>query len=234
MKPITVFLMVFLLSCNGIHAPKLITSVYLLVDQTGDALALPSAESIYKLYDLRKRTERGAIFTLQSISDLEYAPSVTFSLDPQPFLLQNVGRRKKDINDFLSKISLSIAQVSLQPVGKSRSQIYAPLIQTLNTISAQDVDEKIVLVMSDLEENSSFSVYDNADLKLLLDNPDAVTKRLSQYGALGDMHNISVQFSYNASDYKDSQRYSLMASYFKRLIESKGGHVVITGGSLTN
>jgi hypothetical protein len=236
MKSLSIFflLIVFLFSCKGVHDPKPITSVTILIDQTGDELALPSAESIKKLYDLRKRTERGGIFTLQSIGELQYAPSVTVDIEPQPMLMQNLGQRKKAINDFLAKISLSLDQVSLQPDGKSRSEIFVPVIQALNALAAQNVDERIVIILSDLAENSRFSVYNKTDLKLLLDSPDVVIKKLSRTVELGDMRNVSVEFRYTAKGYEDSQRYGLMVALYRKLIESKGGKVFISGGSLLN
>lgn len=236
MKSIIAYIIIvaMLISCKGTHKPQPITSVKLLIDQTGDLQAVPKAEQIHKLYDLRRRTERGGSFTVKTITDLEYSPSVTFAIEPQALLMQNPGLRKKGINDFEAKITLTLAQVSLQPVGKSRSQIYAPIIQSLHEISKEDVDEKIVLVTSDLAENSIFSMYKPADMRLLLDSPDAVATRLGTYGTLGDMTGVTVQFSFTAPDYESSQRHSLMASWYKRQIEAKGGKVFISGGSLLN
>ncbi|MBS1686306.1 MAG: hypothetical protein JSS76_16305 [Bacteroidetes bacterium] len=237
MKPSYLFLIVLFASasCDKRNEPADIVSVFVLTDQTGVEQKLPSLESIKKLCNLRMRDTWGARFSLMPIKDVEYTPINSIELPQEGMLLQNPGQRKKAINDFYAKAGVAINQMSLQPVGRTESEIFGPLMHALNALESQNVKEAYLIVGSDLQANTKeFSVYRDKDIEMLLKHPKKVENIILEDAHLGRLDNITCIFIYDAPDPESSRRFSLMASLFKGMLERKGAKVIITGGTFGN
>ncbi|MBS1684022.1 MAG: hypothetical protein JSS76_04665 [Bacteroidetes bacterium] len=236
MKAITTCLLIclMLVSCNELKGPSPEVSVLVLIDQTGSEMSLPDVEDVRRLYNLRARDTWGGRFKIEPISDLQYAPSVSFEIAPQEKLMQNPGQRSKAINDFNARISLAFAQVSLQPLGKSKSEIFGPIARALNELASQNVMEKYAIFCSDLHQNSDlFSVYKKSDMDMLYNHPEEVEKIIIKATPINNnLKGVSIQLIYNAPNYESSKRYALIASLFKKICEERGARVIISGGRL--
>jgi hypothetical protein len=210
------------------------TGVVLMIDVTDDDVSFPNAQSIQNIYDLHSRNTRGASYTLVPISDVQYAPITHFEIPPRPVLLQNPGERQREINGFLSDISSSLEELKTEPSGKPKSEVYTSVAHQLNALASDNINEKHIIIYSDLFENTDlFSVYKESDRDLLCLNPDAVEKLFSNSVPLVDLKGISVDLIYTAPDYKSSKVYGYMSSLYRKILESKNAKVTISG-SFTN
>jgi hypothetical protein len=237
-RTIIILTLVALMGCgnNNQTSPKEVTSVYWLPDLTDD-IQHTAIDEVKGLYGLKERTDRGAEFTIQSITDAEYAPSASLSLPPQPLLFQNPGQRMADIDSFLASVGRAAEGVCGKTTNKPRSEVFSALIHALGDLSKERqegrADKLFLICESDLGENEEyFSVYRDRDLVLLEQNPSAVEEILSRYGRIPDLHSISIRFSYRAKNYSDGKRYGLMAALLRRMIERAGGSVIVTGGDI--
>ena len=238
MKPIIICLSAIMLlsSCKGFHEPARIVSVTLLVDVTGDDdVIMPSIDRFKQIYAFKEDNTKGARFKIEEISDVQFSAGKMLEIPPCPAILQNPGDRKRDTKKFLAEVSISLEQLKLREKGRDHSECYQSVARCLNEIAGEDCMQKIVIVSSDLFENSDvFSVYRNADLKKLFEKPGEVEKIFLKQVPLSDLGGVCVEFNYKAKDYKDSRRYGLIVSLYQKMIEDRHGKIIISGGDLND
>lgn len=211
--------------------PRTSTSVTLLWDVTEDLLPKPHAKAVVPLYNIDNSPNDGASFTFRYTSEKSLNPETMFSLAPaEAHTLVNMFERKAEIAAFTTAVTAFIDSVVADTVpGRAQSSIYIPLAETLNKVAADHTsNRKVVLVYSDLKENSSvISFYDPNMRSLLSTDPKAIQERLLGTVALTDLHGIEVLLLYEPKNADDDRTYRMLSQFYKSLLEGYGARVTI-------
>lgn len=167
------------------------------------------------------------------LSDIMYERVQEYTLPSTTQLMSNPTERSEEIKTFGDHISMAMSLEANSACGRDKSEIWPPLAKELNMLSAKKTASvKLMYAFSDLEQNTSFSVYDSADARKLIDSPDVVKALFKSKAPLNDMTGVELHLIYAAKNYRDSQRYARMAQLIKEMVEEQHGKVIISG-SLT-
>jgi len=237
--PRLMFLSLFACACKNTTPIISNRSVDLIaiVDVTDKQTVLPQAESILKLYDFDSDRNIKASFRICSITDRQLNPkkdtylpngSVTEkdNLQDDPYyreklILSFYNGVRKDINDF--------SATNKNDTSLNHSECFRTIADELNDMKNNQAQKKILLIFSDLQENSDlFDCYKTKDQELLDKKQGEVLKIFEQANLLpNDLKGIITIFIYDPRYRKDDQRYMSMVSIYKKLLESRGAIVKV-------
>ncbi|MDP4103345.1 MAG: hypothetical protein Q8935_00210 [Bacillota bacterium] len=237
------FLSLFACACkNSTHViSNRSIDVIALVDITDQQTVLPQAESILKLYDFDSDRNIKASFSICSISDRQLNPqkdtylpngSVTEkdNLQDDPYyrekqILSFYNGVRKDINDFIA--------TNKNDTSLNHSECFRTIADELSDMKNNQARKKILLIFSDLQENSNlFDCYKTKDQELLDKKQGEVLKIFEQAHLLpNDLKGIITIFIFNPRNRKDDQHYMSMVSVYKKILKSRGAIVKVQANS---
>jgi len=212
-----------------------------IVDVTNQQTVLPKTESILKLYDFDSDRNIKASFRICSITDKQLNPekdtylpngSVTEkdNLQDDPYyreklILSFYNQVRKDINDFIG--------ANKNDTSLNHSECFRTIADELSDMKNNQARKKILLVFSDLQENSDlFDCYKTKDQELLDKKQGEVLKIFEQDNLLpNDLKGITTIFIYDPRNRKEDQHYMNMVSVYKKLLESRGVIVKVQANS---
>lgn len=199
-----------------------------LFDVTDKYISKPDATKIITFYDFDKDKWNGGTFNFSAITKVSLNPVAYNEVGEANPLLSNEFDRNKEIEQFKKKMTEEIARVEQTECGQSNSSIYQPMVVELNRLAHSVADRKILLVYSDLMENTTLVSYYHKDLTTLIREPEKLTEKLLKIQALDDLTGITIFFIYQPQDTKGDAVYNLVAGYYTSLFESKGAKVTLT------
>ncbi|MBI4931421.1 MAG: hypothetical protein HY841_11700 [Bacteroidetes bacterium] len=206
-----------------------------LIDKTDSFLASPDSTVIKNLFDASSALWQGYRFRLLTLSDVDYNSVYEASLSPACEYLSNVYAREDESTAFLSKIESAFAKVKSIPSGRNYSSLYLPMAKELKRLSESAARRRILIVYSDLMENTSaISFYKADNLQLLETNQDSVKKILESEIPLPDIKNIEVHFIYQPKDNKENELFREVSGFYKKWLENKGARVTIEANLILN
>ncbi len=137
-------------------------SVYILVDNTE---AVESREGLIPTESIVKIMENGGTVTWQQVNavSLNSNKSIEFSLPEDPTRFQ----KKQAVEPFIEKFE-DTRKKFLGPVAKGtdNSSIYKPICKAIQNLDESKGDQKILIIISDMIENSRFgNFYRQNDFK---------------------------------------------------------------------
>ena len=199
-----------------------------LVDKTDTFLARPDSSVIKNSFDASNALWQGYRFRLLTLSDVDYNSVYEASLSPACEYLSNVYGREDESKIFLSKINSTFVKVKSITPGRNYSSLYLPMAKELKRLSESGAKRRILIVYSDLMENTSLiSFYKVEGFQLLKANPDSVKKILEREIPLPDLKDIEAHFIYQPKDNKDNELFREVSDFYKKWFESKGAKVTI-------
>jgi hypothetical protein len=204
------------------------TEIDVLYDVTDAQLSQPDVEEILSLYDLQNKWD-GAVFRFAKLTDVSYNQLAEAILEAKNEWLSNELERDKEIKNFKNEVAKIIANSETGTIGKSSSSIYLPIARELNELSKSKADKRVLVVYSDLMENTSdLSFYRKRDFELLKSNPDQVRKKLEKLTVLNSLTGIEIYFIYQPSETKGDQSFQTVTNFYKKLFEDKGAKVTVS------
>lgn len=205
-----------------------ITEVVVLRDITDKHLAQPDTDEILSLYNMESKWN-GGIFRFTDLSDVSYNSAIVAKLESRNEWLSNELDRDKEIKNFKNKVLEIITNNEKDSIGKKSSSIYLPIARELNRLSTGKTQKRVLLIYSDLMENTSeMSFYDNRKLSLLKTNPDSIGRYFDSQLSLQKLNGIKIFLVYKPSDEKADEEYKIVSGFYKNLFENKGAEVEIT------
>jgi len=205
------------------------TELVIARDVTDSIIEQPKPEEIFSLFGLTENPFNGAIFKFQNLSDVSYNQRSQVKIEPQNKWLSNEMERQGEIKKFKIAIDSKMAQNSNDSVEKGNSSIYLPIARELNELSQSKSDRRILVVYSDLMENTpNFSFYRKGDFELVKNQPDAVQKRFEKELLISPLGGIEIYFIYQPKDIKSDARFQIISEFYKKILESKGAKVTIS------
>ncbi len=225
----TVAVLVTIVAC--IRAPEpFTTEIVLLKDITGIQPAKPEDLSIFSLFDFSGDMKwNGAVFHFSDISDVSYNSFSEAKIKTTGMWLSNELEREKEIKNFRTEVSKILEEGGKSIKGKSNSSIYLPLAYELNKLAKSKSQRRVLLLYSDLMENTDdISFYNKKQYQLLTTNPGSMQKKFTQMQALQNLTSIEVNFIYQPNDSQSDKVFTVVSTFFKQLLEAKGAKVNIS------
>ncbi|HLG35753.1 MAG TPA: hypothetical protein VI757_12800 [Bacteroidia bacterium] len=225
------FTLIILLSASAVFLVRSyktppVAEVVVLRDITDSLLAQPQADNILSLYDFDKSKWNGTGFRFVDLSDVSFNHASEAKIETANQWLSNEPEREKEIKNFKSKVAEILSQK--KAVGKSHSSVYLPLARELNRLSRNRANRKILLVYSDLMENSpDISFYDIKTFHLFQSNPDSLKNLFEKIQSLNSLNGIEMYFVFQPKDVIQDSEFKIVSEFYRKMLEEKGAQVTI-------
>jgi hypothetical protein len=230
---IAVVMMIFsismlIASCNS---PKHKTiEVSVLGDVTEKLLAQPNPSETLPLFHLNADPLDGAEFSYANMSDVSLNRRTAFSLaQGGNSITTNQFDRKREVQKFEKSVTGFFDSLSTDTIGRDHSSVYLAIVQELNRLAKSKADRKILLVYSDLMENTqSVSFYDKRMISLLHSSPNTISGLLFSQLPIQNISGIEVHFVYQPKNANDDNAFRVVSGFYKKILEAKGAIVFIS------
>ena len=238
-----ILLAVFYLSCvlavagwvicaNACNARQHNTSeIAIMLDVTEPLLAWPKADELQQLYKLENDNMNGVRLHVSELNDVSYNRQTPFVLEQGgSALTTNRFDRKHEVEAFLEGIALYFDSITHDTlIGRPKSSLYIPLAMQLNSLSESNAEHRVLVVYSDLLENSSqLNLYDPETLSQLKNKPDTIAARLKRMTALNDLTGIHIYIVFQPRDTASDDTFRSVSGFFKTYFEQHGADVTVT------
>lgn len=216
-----------IVSCRGLESRT--TEVIVLHDVTDSLLARPIASEILSLYSLEGASKwDGGYFQLSTLSDVSLSRSKRIVLQPEMSWTSNELERKKQIEKFQKGVKEILDAASKDSIGKKQSSVYLSISRALHTLSTSKSSRKILIVYSDLMENTKeLSFYSDEELKVLTANPESVRHKLDQMASLLKLDGIEVHLIYQPMNVEADEHFRIVSTFYQKLLTDRGARVFI-------
>ncbi|MBI4930852.1 MAG: hypothetical protein HY841_08835 [Bacteroidetes bacterium] len=206
-----------------------ITEVTLMKDITDAHLSQPYPEDVLRLYDLKKDKWSGSVFRFINISDVNYNNVSQTSIESASQWLSNDFERDEEVKQFVGSIKRILTDTMNEKIGRNRSSVFVPVAHELKRLNESKADRKILLLYSDLMENSEeLSFYKSEKLILLKKNPQFFRDYFDKQAKLDSLTGIEIHIVYQPKDTKENQEFIVVSEFYKVFLESKGAKVEIS------
>jgi hypothetical protein len=204
------------------------TEVDLLVDVTDRQIAQPDVNEIIPLYNFDD-IYNGGVFSLTKLTDVSYNPTIEAKISSANQWLTNELDRDKEIKNFKAQVTAIITNACKDTSGRVNSSLYLPIATELNNLSTNNSQRRILLIYSDLIENTvNMSFYKRGELELLKTNPEKISKYFDSLVKLNSLSGIEVFFIYQPDNNISDQVYQIVSNFYRKLLEDKGAKVTIS------
>jgi hypothetical protein len=222
-------IMVLFVACT--YKASTDTGVVVVRDITDLHFSQPKVSEITPLFEFSNDQWKGAIFRFVDITNVSYNRTYETSIKAENQWLSNEFERRKKVKSFYTEVTRIIDSSTTEKVGKDNSSVYAPITRELNNLHESTAGKRIMLIYSDLMENTEeMSFYDNNKFLLLKTNPDSVKKYLDSQLKLENLDGIKIYLVFQPLNIKEDEVYKVVSAFYKNLYESKGATVEITAG----
>ena len=219
---------VFVVKSNSNNQP-LITEVTVMRDITDSLVSQPKTSDFISLFNLENSKWDGASFRFVDITDVTYNHTYEKKIQPENEWMGNEFDRGKKVKEFYSEITQFLNNAKTDMKGKDNSSIYIPIAIELNRLSQSTSQKRILLIYSDLIENTDeFSLYKKSNLDLLKTNPKAVKEYFEKLTPLSNLEGIRIFLVFQPTDINEDAEYKLISGLYKNILESKGATVEIS------
>ena len=229
LKTLTFSSMLCLVSCKTPKATR--TDMTLLIDLTGsyhDNIPNINPHVLQQAYGLDNPKNYGD-FRLDFIADVNYSKADVLHLSPVASVLEyNEFDREQDLQTFQKGMDSLIQKANDTPRGKPSSAVYMPLARSINRMAKSKADQRIIIIYSDLFENSSFfHCYEPKHLQMLEQNPQKVQALFQKQLPLEkDLTGVAIYIVYEAPNEVASMIFERFANaVYTPMLEDKGATV---------
>lgn len=223
----TCILLLFLGGCKK-DLPLFNTTAFILIDRTDGIPPTPTGKDLVNLAELDRNPFNGAQIALNILSDIEHGKWDLINIESENELSGNRTRRKLQIQAFERKLDTAI-QNTRDTAFKitNHSIIYKPVAESLEKLKQVSSAKKVLIIASNLYENSSLSFYSTHTLACMKKDPKKIYQLLEEEAPLPDLTGIQIIFLNKPKSYKDNNNYSIVSGFYKKWFESKNAQVSI-------
>ncbi len=187
-----------------------------------------NAEQVIEQLDLNQHKHDAFTFRFINLSDVSMNQITQFSLKASPVLLSNEIARDKEVKEMESTILAHLNNVDQDSLGRSHSSIYLPIAKELTLLGSSGSDRKVLVVYSDLMENTDqLSFYNEQSTAMLQSNPKGIKSIFKSIQPLPDLKGVQVYFIYQPSSQNADVLYKRISTIYKDLLTEKGARVYI-------
>ncbi len=235
---ILVIILCIIESCSNTQSEITYGSSELCVifDITDQLLVKPHANSLLALYNFTNHKEQEASFKITTISDKQLNPTLNLHLgNDAESKKQNHSNdpnyRDKLIMIFYDSIRHMVARYdSLYGNSKSigYSECYRSIADILVEMNKTEVENKFLVIYSDLQENSDlFNCYTQSPFSKNINARQVAYKIDSIYPLPNDLKNITVYVVYQPPTREADKNFMFMCEVYKYLLEKQNAKFII-------
>jgi len=214
-------------SCNS-QPNNFDTEMAIVFDET-DSLTTqyPTAEAITAPLELRDDPWQGIRIVLTYISDKDVNNSTVVSLPSENAWTGNSAIRRAQVHAFTAQLQRALT--AMKPKGTcAHSIVFRTIAAQANRLTQSQVSHKLLLVYSDLNENSDVTFYNKHVLDTLRTRPKIIEERLNRSAPLTALNGVGVWFLYTPSTYTANNTYMTIANFYKHIFEQHGATIHIS------
>lgn len=217
-----------LYSCNSTGQYKAEASF--MIDKTdSNLLAQPDVNAIKQLIPADKDNWQGYRYRQQIISDADVNPIYEEDLASSCEYLSNIYDKTDEVQKFFSGIDTALQKTKSVNLVKTHSSIYAPMVKELNHLSESTAKRKVLVIYSDMMENSYLAnFYEKSTIIKLQNTPEEIQQQFEKALPIGNLKGIEVNIIYQASNNEASRVFTIVSGFYKKLLEDKGAKVNIS------
>ena len=224
-------LCVVIFSCRQ-EKPTKSTEIYLLLDVTASAensnklnINAQKVANISGLNDNEKTLQ--LTYSHSTLSEVFINGVFSRTLMPAKQKGYNKFRRRNAIKEYLKSIDEEIAKLNSVEFDRPNSNLFVNINSTINKVAKNNADNQLVLIQSDLLDNSSlFSAYDSEQMLKLKKSPAFLINILEQHAPINQsLDKMDVIIVYQPIA-KTDEAYRLISSIFKDYLISKNAKSV--------
>ena len=216
-----------IIASTSVHSTE--TEVTVMRDITDIQIAQPQLADIVSLLNLDNSQWNGADVRFVDITDVSFNHTYETSINEENHWLGNEFDREKKVKNFYAQITQILANLEKETNGKNNSSVYIPIANELNRLSQNQAQKRILLVYSDLIENTDvLSLYNKSKFSLIQSNPDTILKYFTAQVPLQKLDGIKIYLIYQPSNTETDEEFKIISGFYKKLFESKGAIVLIT------
>lgn len=202
-------------------------------DKTDPHLLKPDANSVLRLFNLSDNNSAGVNFRYHEIKDRTLVPVVILNLpsgtsrgkSDEPF------SRERLIINFYDTIRKTLTDVNSNNDSSflDHSECFSTIAGELTILSQSNSQYKILLVFSNLFENSEIlSVYNNDTKKMLMKTPNKIKEQFEKSKLLPEkLSNVRIVFLFNPATREEDMEYMKMIEVYRMLLEPRGAKVTV-------
>lgn len=196
------------------------TSLTVLADRTDPKIPAPTAGDIFPLLGLEAHPNGRAVLTFRNVGDVDYGPAYVLEL-PGATILDNTLQRRSDIGHFREALDSLVTKGNAKGYAFERSSILLPLVGQLEKLGGTDAQTKVLLLYSDLAENSD--VFDSyGDRRLLLEYPGEVAGELRARLDIPDLEGVTLYIVNYPRDQDDNRMFRAWCAVYQALFKESG------------
>jgi hypothetical protein len=197
-------------------------------DMTDPFASKPNTADILSLFELDKDKWSGAKFRYMGINDVSYNHVLQAEIAAEDKWFGNELERDRDIKSFKAKVQQILEDTLEEKIGRGVSSIFSPAARELNAMSKSSSQKRILLLFSDLMENTAeVNFYNPQTLSSIKRNPKKIQALLEQQVKLEPLNDIEVYIIYQPQATKTNREFQIVSEFYKNILESKGAKVFI-------
>jgi hypothetical protein len=228
MKPIYYFAVLALIvlnACNERSEPYN-TDVTTMIDLTDSLTVYPTAKDLLAPFSLNTNLWQSIRITVVAIADKDINKTEVVSLEPGDKLTGNKMLRRAKINRFISNLQTALQSFKVVHA-LPRSIIFRSIATQAIALHASASTHKVLLIFSDLLENSEVDFYDAQTRLALQTHPAVIEKQLSLNTSLSMLNGLSVWFLYVPANYHINSVYMPIARFYEHAYKAHHAEVHI-------
>jgi hypothetical protein len=203
-----------------------IVEISLMKDITDSLVARPDTNGIFPLFNFGEHKWKKLRFRSQNITNYDYNPVYSCILRSAFSLLSNPMQRDGDILIFKHSIKSAVDSVNAWNGSLPNSSVYLPLIREINRLARSTAKNKILIVYSDLAENtSSFSIYRKR--RQSIPSRDSLVAFFKRISAPENLKGVTIYFVYRPRKPFDHNNFVSMANMYMKLLGDAGARVYV-------
>lgn len=98
---------------------------------------------------------------------------------------------------------------------RNGSVIFKILSEELNRLNKSDADSKVLIINSDLMENSFIDFTNSVNANRIKKTPNEIEEQLIEKYPLGDLKDINIYIIYKPLNKWDSERFEIVSGFYK-------------------
>ena len=210
-------------------------SVTILQDITDVHALQPDADAILALLNFSEDKSSAITFRYTEITDKVLVPAVEINLPDAASGEKNNRKsealfREKAILYFFDTVRNTLRPSAIKDsISLKHSECFKMISGELTQLTHKKSIHKVLLVFSNLQENSSILSVFNDTIKKQRDHNDSAIENLFEKTKLlpSKLHQITVLFCYLPVNREDDERFNRMVQVYKKVLEKRGAKVII-------
>ncbi|WP_457129518.1 hypothetical protein [Mucilaginibacter sp. HD30] len=175
---------------------------------------------------LTRNIYQGVHVRIAPINDKDINSAIDISLPSQDEWSGNRVLRTSEVQHFKTRVQQALDQVKVgEPI--SHSIIFRTVARYGNSLSRSNAGRRILLVYSNLYENSTLSLYGKTASAELDGKPTSLRQALAKSVQLDKLAGIQVWLMYSPKGYDDNNRYVGVADAYRQVLEARKASVFV-------